>query len=318
LYLGGRRGWAALALALALLSKETAVLTPVLAVLLDRRAGEPWRLTARRAWPLGSRRWHGSPLWLAMSSGAHRARATAPGRWRGGGARAPLQVVTGLEWGPGGIAGPGSPPGSGWRSRSAAGAVLWLWSARTQAEPRPRLRRALAGDPRWVGVGGPRRDAGEHCHPLLERLRIPVRAVRRGARPGAWAARRSRGVALVVLALLALARPAPWSRTVAIDYLPWTTVSHINRFRAPARHALQPHVSRCCVPRIPSCRPQQLFFAGLTKGSSFQTGERTGGAVGLPRHERALVLPLGILAREGEAWPDVLFTLERDTLVERR
>src|SRR5437867_3851170 len=70
----GRGIWAALALFLALLSKETVVLTPLLVVLLVREPGEPWRASARRAWPLlaGAAAW--ALLYVAMSS-RHRASA---------------------------------------------------------------------------------------------------------------------------------------------------------------------------------------------------------------------------------------------------
>ena len=70
----GRGLWAALALFLALLSKETVVLTPLIGILTGRRAREPWRLSARRAAPLfaGAAVW--AVLYVAMSS-RHRAGA---------------------------------------------------------------------------------------------------------------------------------------------------------------------------------------------------------------------------------------------------
>ncbi len=49
LHVSGRRGLAAVALLVALFSKETAILTPLVAVLIDRRAGEPWWGALRRA-----------------------------------------------------------------------------------------------------------------------------------------------------------------------------------------------------------------------------------------------------------------------------
>ncbi|HKQ57269.1 MAG TPA: hypothetical protein VJY35_05330 [Candidatus Eisenbacteria bacterium] len=54
LHLSGRRWWAAPVLLLALLSKETVILTPLIAAALDRRAEEPWRAALRRAWPLAA------------------------------------------------------------------------------------------------------------------------------------------------------------------------------------------------------------------------------------------------------------------------
>jgi hypothetical protein len=52
LYSQGRRRLAAAPFLLALLSKETVLLTPIVAVLLDRRAHDSWTKTIRAAWPL--------------------------------------------------------------------------------------------------------------------------------------------------------------------------------------------------------------------------------------------------------------------------
>ena len=54
LFLRGWRFASAGALLLALLSKETVVLAPAVAALAARRAGEPWRRTISRAWPLAA------------------------------------------------------------------------------------------------------------------------------------------------------------------------------------------------------------------------------------------------------------------------
>ena len=64
----GRGAWAAVSLLLALLSKETVVLTPFLGIPFVRRRGEPWLASARRAWPLfaGAAAW--AVLYVAMSS----------------------------------------------------------------------------------------------------------------------------------------------------------------------------------------------------------------------------------------------------------
>ena len=64
----GRGAWAGLSLFLALLSKETVVLTPLLGILAARRPGESWRASAQRAWPLfaGVAAW--AVLYVAMSN----------------------------------------------------------------------------------------------------------------------------------------------------------------------------------------------------------------------------------------------------------
>jgi hypothetical protein len=96
----GRRALAALALALALLSKETVALTPVIALLLDRRADERWRATARRAWPLFATAAAWAALWLATAP----SRAGTASTLSFGPASVPAalahlaQTALGLEW----------------------------------------------------------------------------------------------------------------------------------------------------------------------------------------------------------------------------
>ena len=53
LHVSGRRVAAAIVLLLAALSKETALVTPAIALLIDHRADEPWSRTAKRLVPLG-------------------------------------------------------------------------------------------------------------------------------------------------------------------------------------------------------------------------------------------------------------------------
>ena len=67
LYLANARMWAAVPLLLGLLSKETVVLTPLVAVLAGRRVGEPWRASLMRAWPLGLAVAVWAALWLATA-----------------------------------------------------------------------------------------------------------------------------------------------------------------------------------------------------------------------------------------------------------
>ena len=100
LHLSGRRGWAAVALLGALLSKEVVALTPLIAVVAARGRGESWRASARRAWPLAA----AVVAWLAIAWIVARAR---------GGAHEPLsltpaaaiaafahlfQLAVGIEW----------------------------------------------------------------------------------------------------------------------------------------------------------------------------------------------------------------------------
>src|SRR6266581_1318506 len=95
----GRRAWAGVLLFLALLCKETAVLTPLIGVFVAREGREPWRDSARRAWPLfaGAAAW--ALLYLAMGS-RHRG-AASPGEALAGVLPALVhlgQVTLGAEW----------------------------------------------------------------------------------------------------------------------------------------------------------------------------------------------------------------------------
>jgi tetratricopeptide (TPR) repeat protein len=67
LYLSNFRMWAALPLLVGLLSKETVLLTPVIAVVAGRRPGEPWRAALVRAWPLGLAVVVWAALWLVTA-----------------------------------------------------------------------------------------------------------------------------------------------------------------------------------------------------------------------------------------------------------
>lgn len=101
LFVAGRAVPAALVLLLALLSKETVVFAPLVAVVLGRRAGEPWAGALRRAWPLFAATALWALLWFAaMSRGAGGAGVAVE--------RDPLgiatalahfaQVLAGIEW----------------------------------------------------------------------------------------------------------------------------------------------------------------------------------------------------------------------------
>jgi len=100
LYLGGRRGWAALSLLLGLLAKETVLLTPVIAAVAGRRPRESWRVAVIRAWPLGLAVVAWAGLWIATAP--QRRGLEASLGWEPLGAIAVLahlvHVALGLEW----------------------------------------------------------------------------------------------------------------------------------------------------------------------------------------------------------------------------
>ena len=298
LHLGGRRGWAAAAFALALLSKESAAVTPVLAVLLDRRAGERWRAPVLRAWPLWLCGAAWLALWLVMAT--RRVPGAVPLQ---PGPLAPVaallhlvQVVTGLEWGPAGPGHPWQPPRFALALALVLAGVLWIWAGRWRGADAPGAAREAA-PPGREGAGASR----EAAHPGRE----DIAAIRAGllwailcALPvsiairfwsaygylfalcgvalalGAWAARRPRAVAVAVLGLLALGSDAARGIGVlAIDYTPWTGVSHINRFALERGMGFNDRVLAMLRAKRPAFPPRStLFFAGMPKGTAFQTG----------------------------------------------
>ncbi len=321
LYLGGRRAAAAIAFALALLSKETAIVTPILAVLLERRAGEAWRTAARRGWPLAltALAWLG--FWLAMT--AHRAAGAVP---LNPGPLAPvaalahlLQVVTGLEWGPEGIGRIWQPARFAVALALALGAVLWLWRTKatvesrdaTPATPMAAIRAGLV----WAVLAALPASLAIRfwsAYGYLFALCGVALAL------GAWASTRSRPVTLAVLALLALgSASARGLDAVAIDYSPWTAVSHIDRFALERGMSFNQHLlSMMLHAHATLPRNTTLFVAGLPKGTTFQTGD--GPIVRWAYRDSSLrsYYRSSFSLEKARRGPMCFLTLEHDTLVE--
>ena len=147
-FVAGRRWLAALLLLLALLGKEVVVLAPVPAALLARRAGESWRTSARRAWPLAL----AVGLWavaLAAFMASHPRPAGASFTLLG-----PLDALAGvvrtlfgLEWATGGAPlVPFAMPNAleGLALLAAAAAAWWLAPPARPAASPPARRRANA------------------------------------------------------------------------------------------------------------------------------------------------------------------------------
>lgn len=105
LHTSGRRRWAGVAMLFAALSKEVVLLTPVIAIVADRRARESWLDATKRAWPMVVAILLWGLCFLAM-----------PARRAAQGAQVEfdlvnnplaalahlLQVIPGVEWVPGG------------------------------------------------------------------------------------------------------------------------------------------------------------------------------------------------------------------------
>jgi hypothetical protein len=65
----GHRMWAAVALVLGLLAKETVLVTPLVAVAMVRRPGEPWHRGVARVWPLAAAALAWAVLWVVAMRG---------------------------------------------------------------------------------------------------------------------------------------------------------------------------------------------------------------------------------------------------------
>jgi hypothetical protein len=276
LFLSGRRALAALALLAGLLSKETVVFTPLVAALAARRAGEPWRRSLARAWPLGLAVVAWAALWVAAmlrSAGTREAVA-----WSAAGAAAAfvhlLQVALGLEW-------------------RGGGALRFL----TLVPPLVPLALALAAVA--FAWSEPRRTAGDVAAPGFPPVLVGLAWALLGALPvtavapvwssyyylfalcgaglalGAGLARRSRETTLIVVALLA------WGsengrRLDEFITAPgaWTTQSHVNRrYVERANSFVKRYLGQLRALR-PTLPPRStVFFGGLPSFTGFQAGD---------------------------------------------
>jgi len=277
LHTHGRRVAAAVVLLLALLSKETVALAPVVAVALDRRDREPWSHAARRAAPLFVALAAWAALWLATGS----RRPTLgldvqPEAWGVPAALVHLvQSVAGLEWPHDGIArmvhAPAWIPLALALAGIAAAGIGSAGSGRDATAPAAR-RGALTAGLVWAVAGA-----------------LPVAAV-----AGIWSAYYYLfaicGVALAVAAALARA-PLPLGLAVvaalgwgaenarrleefATGRGVWTTQSHLNRFYLErGMHAAELYLRdlRHARPTLPP--GSTLFFTGLPGSVAFQSAD---------------------------------------------
>ena len=282
LYLSGRRGLAAVAMAFAALSKEIVLLTPLIAVVADRRPGEPWLGSAKRAWPLGI----GVAVWAAVW-------VFAPHTRQGAGTEiefnlwSPIatyihlvQVMFGVEarqnelWRLPTVGPPLVPlviaiaavflAGAGGRLRGLVRAA-----GEKPSEAVAARRHAIATGVAWA---------------LLATLPVVAVAVLWSAyyylfamcgvaiALGAWLSPRPRAWAAVVIAMLAWgSHSARHVQEFATPRSPWTAMSHINKFYIE-------RATRYCeryledLMRIQPDLPKSstLFFAGLKGNVAFQ------------------------------------------------
>ena len=276
LFLSGRRALAALALLAGLLSKETVLFTPLVAALAARRAGEPWRRSLGRAWPLGLPVVVWASLWVAVALRSAETRQAVS--WGMGGAAAAFahlaQVALGLEWRRGGETRIFTllPPLAPLALALAAVAFAGL-------EQRPAARApATAGvSPIVLGLAWALLGAAPvgAVAPAWSAYYYLFALCGVGLALGAALARRSRETVLVVVALLA------WGsengrRLDEFITTPgaWTTQSHVNRrYFERATSFVQRYLRqlRAARPTLPA--RSTVFFGGLPSFCAFQVGD---------------------------------------------
>jgi hypothetical protein len=313
LFLGGRRAWAAVALLLALLSKETVLLTPLVAALAARRAGEPWRASARRAWPLALAVGAWAALWLALAAHSAGARQAVGGSLGGLAAAFVhlVQVAIGAEWRSAGGARAVLPPLVPLAlvafALLAVAGVGGSRGARRAGEKRERGAGAAesdAGDaPAQVGSAAARADIVAMTpgawKPALPAWAIGLAWALVGALPVAavapvWSAyyylfalcgvglalgdrlaRASRPLALAVLVLLAWGSQSA-RRLDEFITAPgvWTRQSHVNRRYIERADEISQRYLRQLRRARPTLAPgSTVYFGGLAAFSGFQAGD---------------------------------------------
>jgi hypothetical protein len=276
LHARGRSLLAAVALLVGLLSKETVLFTPLIAVVVGRRAEESWAVATRRAWPLFAAAAAWAALWIVRSP-----QALAPSAGVSidpTGALAALahlvQVIAGWE------ARPGQPLRVSFAPMALVtpllvivGAALALPGLRKQS--RARGARGASAIPMGIAWA------------LL--ATAPVAAVASiwsayyylfamcgvALVLGAWMARWPAPAALAALALLGAGSAMGRSLDdFALARGPWTGQSHLNRFyidravRESSRYLTQMVRRRTEFPR-----GSMVFFAGIKGSVAFQTAD---------------------------------------------
>ena len=277
----GRAVWAALALALALLSKETVVLAPFAAMLVARRPGEPWRASLRRASPLFGVLVAWVALWMLSSERRPAMGLEVKLGWTGVPAAFVhlLQVATGLEWprrlstlsqltapplvlgliaaalltGPGARIGGARAPGTD--SRVSAGRVAAIRSG---------LAWAVLGAVPVVAVAA----IWSAYYYLFALCGLAL------ALAGCVAGRPAWTGLLIVLLVGWTSQVTRGSSEFASDHGPWTTQSHVNaHYLARGMRTAEVLLGELRAARPVLPRSSTLFFAGVPAQVAFQAAD---------------------------------------------
>ena len=278
LHLSGRRNWAGGAMLFAALSKEVVLLTPIVAVVADHRAGEKWLVTARRALPLAV----AIVVWGAISLAMPHTRLAQSTEVEFDLIRSPLaalahllQVIPGVEWLPGRFDAiprtwPPLVPGA-----LAMVAIALTWRASRVESRRPvalrSMRHMLLTGFVWVALAS----APVIAVALLWSAYYYLFAVCGVALiAGVLVARAPMAVAAVVLAFAAWgsanARALP---DFGLGRDAWTPLSHINASYLERSNAITDTYLgslKRAYPQLP--KGSTVYFGGLKSNVAFQRG----------------------------------------------
>lgn len=279
LHVSGRRRWAGVAMLFAALSKEVVLLTPILAIIMDRREREPWTAPLRRAWPLGVAAIAWAACYLAL-----------PARRAGQSAQVEfdlvnnplaallhlLQVIPGAEW----VSGAGRAGGEAFTAvlpfvlASVALVMVWRQSANSgsKASRSPLVARPVHLALIWVALAVAPITAVASLWSAYYYL-FAMCGV--GLLLGALLGRAPIWVVLIALgALAAGSAQARYLPGFGMGHTAWTSASHINaayidrsnRVTASYLASLQR-----AYPRLP--QGSTVYFGGLAGNVAFQRGD---------------------------------------------
>ena len=289
LHLQGRRTWAAAAYGLALLSKETVLLTPFIAWLLAAREQGSYRTSAKQMLPMAA----AVAIWVGLLIVTGPFRSTGASMLHADPLSVPaaiahlVQSVFGLEWGSVGLT-------DGWRWPSfvalagATAGVLWVSSGERVTTARARagaVRRAGARVRENIGAlaGLPAGFLWALCGALPVAAVAPIWSsyfylyAMFGAALvlGVLGARLPRPAMILVLALLAtLSARAGGREEFATASGAWTTQSHVTRFYFERSAAIRDPM----LDELRSARPtlpphSTLFFSSVPANIGWQVAD---------------------------------------------
>ena len=290
LHAAGRRGWAALPCALALLSKETVVFAPLVAVAVARGPREPWKRALGRAWPMFAALGAWAIVWTATS--ARRPAIGLEARIEPSGAPAALvhllHTAVGLEWpSTDPVRALALPPAALLLALAGVAVVVFAPAGRSTARDRRLAPAGSAPEARRTRATGSDTVVAGAAWAVLGA--IPVAAV-----AGIWSAYyylfALGGIALLAGALVT--RGPAWVALLPVlvvgtlsegaRRLPefatqrgaWTTQSHLNRHYLERGMVL----SQRCLADLRQGRPtlpaaSTLYFAALPAAMAFQSAD---------------------------------------------